>query len=157
YEIWNEQNLRTEWAGRPLDPGLYLDLLAVAQSRIKQADPNAIVVSGALTPTGVNDGVVALDDVAYLQGMYAARGGAFKNVADAVGAHMSGFNNAPEDFVTMHSVNTVGFKNHPSFYFRRLDQLHDVMAANQDGRQMWITEYEWASTSPPVPAGFEWT
>jgi hypothetical protein len=31
------------------------------------------------------------------------------------------------------------------------------MAANGDGHQMWITEYHWASTSPPVPAGYEWT
>lgn len=157
YEIWNEENLSREWAGRPLDPGLYLDLLAVAHARIKQADPAAIVVSGALTPTGVNDGIVAVDDVAYLRGMYTARGGAFPGLADAVGAHMSGFNNAPGDFVNIHTVNTVGFKNHPSFYFRRIDQLHDVMVANHDGRQMWITEYEWASTTPPVPAGFEWT
>ena len=157
YEIWNEQNLRREWAGRPLDPGLYVDLLTVAYARIKQADPNAIVVSGALTPTGVNDGVVAVDDVVYLRGMYAARGGRFKTIADAVGAHMSGYNNAPEDSVTHHTVNTTGFKNHPSFYFGRIDQLHDVMGANGDSRPMWITEYEWASTPPPVPAGFEWT
>ncbi|MBI2953534.1 MAG: hypothetical protein HYY30_04415, partial [Chloroflexi bacterium] len=157
YEIWNEQNLRREWAGRPLDPGLYIELLRVAQARIKQADPGASVVSGALTPTGINDGVTAVDDVAYLQGMYTYQGGVFKTLADAVGSHMAGYNNAPEDFVDFHTVNTPGFKDHPSFYFRRIDQLHDVMAANGDPRQMWITEYEWASTAPPVPVGFEWT
>ncbi len=157
YEVWNEQNLRREWAGRPLDPGLYVDLLKVAQARVKQADPNAIVISGALTPTGVDDGVVAVDDLAYLQGMYATRGGAFLKLADVVGTHMSGYNNAPEDFVDFHTVNTPGFKDHPSFYFRRIDQLHDAMAAAGDSRQMWITEYEWASTQPPVPKGYEWT
>lgn len=156
YEIWNEQNLASEWAGRPLDPGSYLDLLAIAYARVKHADPQAIVVSGALTPTGVNDGKIAIDDVAYLQGMYTARGGEFLHIADAVGAHMSGYNNAPGDSVNHHTVNTVGFKDHPSFYFGRIDQLHGVMAAHNDPRQMWITEYEWGSTAPPVPAGYEW-
>lgn len=157
YEVWNEQNLRREWAGRPLDPGLYVELLRVAHTRIKEADPNAIVVSGALTPTGVNDGQIAVDDGVYLQGMYSYQGGVFKTLADAVGAHMSGFNNAPGDFVGLNTVNTVGFKDHPSFYFHRIDQLREVIAINGDPRQMWITEYEWASTAPPVPEGFEWT
>jgi hypothetical protein len=157
YEVWNEPNLRREWAGRPIDPGLYLDLLAVGQARIKAADPGALVISGGLTPTGVNDGVIAVDDIQYLMGMYTARGGTFKGLADAVGAHMSGYNNAPEDSVNFHTVNTPGFKNSDSFYFRRIDQFHGVMAAAGDTRQAWITEYEWGSTPPPVPAGFEWT
>jgi hypothetical protein len=55
------------------------------------------------------------------------------------------------------TVNTPGFKGHPSFYFRRIDDLYSVMAKYGDNRQMFITEYEWASTTPPVPAGYEWT
>jgi hypothetical protein len=156
YEIWNEQNMRQAWAGSPLDPDLYVELLDVAQARIRQADPAAIVLSGGLTPTGVNDGIVAVDDLVYLQGMYSARGGLFQSLADAVGAHMSGYNNAPEDSMGFHTVDTPGFKDDPSFYFRRIDQLQAVMVANADSRQMWLTEYLWGSTEPPVPPGFEW-
>ena len=50
-----------------------------------------------------------------------------------------------------------GFKDHPSFYFRRLDQLQEVVATHGDRRQLFITEYEWGAVDPPVPAGFEWT
>ena len=157
YEVWNEQNFSREWGGGQINPGAYVELLKVAYTRIKAADPNAIVVSGALTPTGVMDLNVATDDKWYLEQMYLYQNGVFKNVADAVGAHMAGYNNAPDDWVDKNTVNTPGFKGHPSFYFRRIDDLYSVMAKYGDRRQMWITEYHWASATPPVPAGYEWT
>jgi len=114
-------------------------------------------VSGALTPTGVMDPNVAVDDVWYLDQMYQYQGGIIKQYCDAIGAHATGYNNAPDDWVDVNTVNTPGFKGHPSFYFKRIDQLHDVMARYGDTHQMWITEYHWASAQPPVPAGYEWT
>lgn len=155
YEIWNEQNLVREWASG-LDPNAYIDLLKVAFAGIKAADPSAIVVSGALTPTGVNDPGVAIDDLTYLTGMETAQGGVFRDIADAVGAHSAGFNNAPRDFLDVHTVNTPGFKDDASFYFRRIDQLHQVLTGNSDSRRLFITEYEWAQAEPPVPPGYEW-
>jgi len=157
YEIWNEQNFSREWGGGTINAGAYVEMLKVAYARIKAADPNALVVSGALTPTGVNDPNVAVDDKTYLEQMYQYQGGVFKNYADVVGTHMAGYNNAPEDWMDKNTVNTPGFKGHPSFYFRRIDDLYSVMAKYGDNRQMFITEYEWAATPPPVPAGYEWT
>lgn len=157
YEVWNEQNFSREWGGGTINPGGYVELLKAVYPRVKQADPNALVISGALTPTGVMDPSIAMDDLWYLEQMYAYQGGVLKTVCDGIGAHMAGYNNAPEDWVDYHTVNTPGFKEHPSFYFRRIDQLHDVMARYGDNKQMWITEYEWASAAPPVPAGYEWT
>lgn len=157
YEVWNEQNFSREWGGGTINPGGYVELLKAVYPRVKQADPNALVISGALTPTGVMDPNIAMDDLWYLEQMYAYQGGVLKTVCDGIGAHMAGYNNAPEDWVDYHTVDTPGFKSHPSFYFRRIDQLHDVMARYGDNKQMWITEYEWASAQPPVPAGYEWT
>ena len=157
YEIWNEQNLKREWEGRTINAGDYVELLKVSYQAIKAADPNAIVVSGALTPTGVNDLNIGIDDVVFLTQMYQYQGGVFKQYADAVGSHASGYNNAPDDWVDRQTVNTPGFKGHGSFYFRRIDQLHQIMLNHGDNRQMWITEFHWASAQPPVPAGYEWT
>jgi hypothetical protein len=92
-EVWNEQNLWYEWGHEPLDPGRYVDLLCRAYQAIKAQDPGMVVVAGALTPTGVNDGSTAIDDVAYLQRMYAA---GVKRCSDAIGAHPSGYNNPPD-------------------------------------------------------------
>ena len=62
YEIWNEQNLQREWEGAPLSASDYVRLLSGAYQAVKAADPSAIVVSGAPTPTGINDGSWAIDD-----------------------------------------------------------------------------------------------
>jgi hypothetical protein len=157
YEVWNEQNLWYEWGGKgKLNAANYVDMLRRASGAIKAGDPNALVISGALTPTGVNNGIDAIDDVVYLEQMYQA---GLKDIVDGVGAHMAGYNNAPDDWVDRNTVNTPGYKGHPSFYFRRIDQLHDVMAKYGDDKQLWITEYEWGSVDwlPDELRAYDWT
>ncbi|MGC8782535.1 MAG: cellulase family glycosylhydrolase, partial [Anaerolineae bacterium] len=153
-EVWNEQNLWYEWGHEPLDPGRYVTLLCRAYQAIKAADPNIVVVAGALTPTGVNDGSTAIDDVVYLQRMYAA--GA-KNCFDAVGAHPSGYNNPPDAKFGYSNPTEPSFKNHPSFFFRdTMERYRQVMVANGDaGKRIWPTEFGWASTPNPHP-GYEY-
>lgn len=169
YEIWNEENFTREWAPT-VNPGAYVELLKVAYRRIKAVDPSIIVVSGALTPTGVNNPSLAVDDTLFLAQLEQYQGGVFRSVADAVGGHMAGYNNAPADFVDQHSFlapcftstgqplhTTDCFKSNAQFYFRRIDQLHGVMTSFGDGRPVWFTEYEWGAATPPVPPGYEWT
>jgi len=153
-EVWNEQNLWYEWGREPLDPGRYVTLLCRAYQAIKAVDPNIVVVAGALTPTGVNDGATAIDDVVYLQRMYAA--GA-KNCFDAVGAHPSGYNNPPDAKFGYNNPTEPSFKNHPSFFFRdTMERYRQVMVANGDaGKRIWPTEFGWASTPNPHP-GYEY-
>jgi hypothetical protein len=153
-EVWNEQNLWYEWGHEPLDPGRYVDLLCRAYSAIKSADPSMTVVSGAMTPTGLNDGSTAIDDLAYLQRMYAA--GA-KRCFDAVGAHPSGYNNPPDAKFGYSNPAEPSFKNHPSFFFRdTMERYRAVMVANGDaGKRIWPTEFGWAATPNPV-GGYEY-
>jgi hypothetical protein len=153
-EVWNEQNLWYEWGHEPLDPGRYVDLLCKAYRAIKAADPGMVVIAGAMTPTGVNDGSTAIDDVVYLQRMYAA--GA-KNCFDAVGAHPSGYNNPADAKFGYNNPAEPSFKNHPSFFFRdTMERYRQVMVANGDtGKRIWPTEFGWASTGSPHP-GYEY-
>ena len=45
--------------------------------------------------------------------------------------------------------------SHPSFYFRRVEQLHDIMAANGDGdKQIWLVEFGW--TTDPIHPDYAW-
>jgi len=154
-EVWNEQNLWYEWGGKgnKLNAAQYVDLLKTAYTAIKAADPNVVVVSGALTPTGVDDGDTAIDDVRYLDMMYAA---GLKNYCDAIGAHPSGYNNPPDDTPTQATVISTGFKGHWSFYYRRFEQYWAVMERYGDGeKKLWFTEFGWASSTNP-PAGYEY-
>src|SRR5579883_589204 len=79
YEIWNEENFAREVGPGNINACNYVDLLKAAYPAIKAADPNAIVLSGAPTPTGVNDPNIAERDITYLQQMYQCEGGIVKN------------------------------------------------------------------------------
>ncbi|HID63849.1 MAG TPA: hypothetical protein EYP49_14095 [Anaerolineae bacterium] len=90
YQIYNEPNLnvagRSEWGGRPPNPAEYTALLKVAYQAVKQADPNAMVISAGLSPTSRWDDQ-AMPDEEFLKGMYAA--GA-KPYFDVLGVHGAG-------------------------------------------------------------------
>ncbi|MFP3895502.1 MAG: hypothetical protein ACLFV5_01515 [Anaerolineales bacterium] len=143
YEIWNEQNLWYEWGGEgEMDAGEYVDLLRVAYYAIKDADPEAIVVSGGLTPTG-DVGDIAIADRRYLEQMYWA---GLTHYCDAVGAHPSGYNNPP-DATYSGDPTTPNFKGHPSFFFRNtMEDYRNIMNRYGDGhKRIWPTEFGWAS------------
>ncbi|MBN1583601.1 MAG: SH3 domain-containing protein [Anaerolineae bacterium] len=146
YEVWNEQNLKREWEGAPLSAADYVRLLKGAYQAIKAADPNAKVISGAMTPTGINDGQWAIDDRTYLQQMYNA---GLKFYCDAVGAHPSGYANPPDIYYRGGDFDpTRGYDDHPSFFFNNtMVDYYNIMAANGDGnKRVWATEFGWATT-----------
>jgi hypothetical protein len=148
YEVWNEQNLYYEWGGLggKINAGKYVQLLKVAYQAIKSVDPSATVVSGALTPTGYNDGNIAIDDRVYLEQMYQA---GMKNYCDAVGAHPSGYNNPPDAQWETYADPTASFnaKGHPSWFFRgTVESYRNIMIKYGDSaKRIWVTEFGWAA------------
>ena len=93
-EVWNEQNLQREWyTEEGLDAQRYLEMLRLTHDAVKAISPETMIVSGALAPTGVNDGVTAIDDFEYLSQMIDA---GLLNVADCIGAHHTGINLPPD-------------------------------------------------------------
>lgn len=155
YEIWNEENLASE-AGKPISVGKYVQLAKKAYNSIKAADQYAFVVLGALSPTGVNDPNVAIDDAKYLQQLYAFNGGEIKSYFDVLGAHPGSNLNPPDTLWPDNPGPGPGWQNDRSFYFRRIEDLRKVMVDNGDGnKQMWLTEFGWYSTPNPAP-GYEY-
>jgi hypothetical protein len=157
-EVWNEQNLDTEWTtGRRISAKEYVDLLKLAYTRIKSACPGMIVVSGAPTPTGWNDGIKAIDDAQYLREMYS---NGLKNYCDAVGVHPSGFGKSADD--TPEACRARGDTNchRSNFFSATIRTYHDIMVQNGDGnKKLWATEFGWASieniAAAPTP-GYEY-
>ncbi len=146
YEIWNEQNLYYEWGGtgNKLSAARYMELLRAAYNAIKSVDPGAVVISGALTPTGVNDGNIAIDDRAYLEQMYQ---NGLARYSDAIGAHPSGYNNPPDADWRTYNDDTGRCKGHPSWFFRStMESYRNIMIKYGDGhKRIWATEFGWAS------------
>ncbi len=154
YEVWNEENFAREVGPGNINAGSFVELLRAVYPAIKAADPSAIVVSGAPTPTGVNDPNIAMDDLTYLSNMYAYQNGVVKQFFDVLGAHPQGYGNPPEQTVANHTQ--PNFSNHPSFFFRRAEDYHGLMAQVGDGsKPIWATETGYDS-NPQAPAGYEY-
>jgi polysaccharide biosynthesis protein PslG len=155
FQIWNEPNLAIE-AGKYVVAARYAALLKEGYTAVKSVDPNYVVISAPLTPTGVNDPYKAVDDVIFLRRLYAYNGGELKGYFDVLGAHPGSNANPPEKLAPGDPGPGPGWNTHPSFYFRRIEQLRQVMMENGDARkQLWLTEFGWASTQNPAP-GFEY-
>ena len=86
-EIWNEMNIDREWPAGQINPNTYTDLLRRAYNQIKANNPNTLVISGALSPTGA-EGAFGPDHVwndnRYLAGMAAAGAASYM---DCLGVH----------------------------------------------------------------------
>lgn len=135
YQIWNEPNLSREWGDRTPNAAGYVALLQACSEAIRAADPDAILISAGLAPTGTNDATALPDDV-YLQTMYDA---GFQRFVDVVGMHAPGYSAPdvpPED----------GAGGHRFFTFRRVEDLRRIMVANGDAaRQAALLEVGWTT------------
>ncbi|MBI4491990.1 MAG: hypothetical protein HY690_04285 [Chloroflexi bacterium] len=140
-EIWNEANLAREWGNQPINQAQaadYVRLLKLAYQAAKAADPSITVVTAGLSPTGWNDDTARPDDT-YLQWLYDA---GMKGNYDVLGAH--GNAQAPEPEAAPGSLGKPF--DHPSFYFRRVEQLREVMVKNGEAdKQVWLLEFGWTS------------
>lgn len=153
YEIWNEQNTGGETNGN-VDAGRYVELLKAGFKAVKDSDPWAIVIYGGLTPTGVMDEKVAIDDVEYLKQSYLYNNGEVKDYFDVLGVHPGGNCNAPDE-LWPDNPGRYGWNDHPSFYFRRVEGLRAVMDKYGDKKkQVWLTEFGW-TTANQAP-GYEY-
>jgi len=145
WEVWNEENLASEMGGT-VRVDDYARLLQAGYQGVKAGDPNALVVFGGLTPTGVNDPKVAMDDQQYLDTFYNYQGGFYTKFFDVLGVHTNATNHPPDQMYP-DNPGTGAWSNSGSFYFRRAEQLRQVMQAHGDARPIWITEFGWTTAN----------
>ncbi len=129
--IWNEPNLSFEWGFRPVDPAGYVALLQTVYPAVHAANPDAVVLAGALAPTLEPEGSPAgLNDLLYLDRMYQAGGAAY---FDALAAHAYGLVFPPETPPAPDLLN-----------FRRVELLRQLMVAHGDAAKfIYVTESGW--------------
>ncbi len=163
-EVWHQQNLDRGWKSpQGLSANNYLALLQQTYQTIKFIDPGIIIISGALTPTGVNDGIAAADDISYM--LQLIEGGLLQWV-DCVGAHHNGYNVSPDyrynEIPDDPNANFRGPFNreteHPSFSFRStLEGYANRIRAGGAETKICVTAFGWASAEDlgGAPQGFE--
>lgn len=145
YQVWNEPNLRREWFSNvhSISPASYADLFSQAQSAIRAVDPNALIITAGLAPTGFNDGVNALNDRLYLQALYDI---GVAEAADGVAVHALGFANPPDSRCCQATEGVLTHFESRSFYFYdTLEDYHAIAQANGDNRPLWVTRFGWGT------------
>jgi polysaccharide biosynthesis protein PslG len=158
YELWNEENLDREAGTGNVDPTTYLPLLEAGYMGVKAADPNALVLLGAPSPTTSNVPGSIIDDLTYLQGLYAINGGEVIGYFDALSAHPSGFSNPPDctPATPFCSLSAAWNTDDSFFAFTRVGEYWNIMQQNGDSaKQIWFTEFGYCSNGLPPP-GYEY-
>ncbi len=151
-EVHNEPNLGLEWPSGP-NAWQYTQMLRVAYTQIKAADPNIIVVSGGLAPTITTADRRAISDIEFAEEML-DNGAA--QWFDAFGYHPYGYNLPPEADPDPGTLN-----------FRRVELIRQLFEERGIyDKQIWLTEFGWlrdpaedgvqCSDSDPNFAGFAW-
>lgn len=154
YQIWNEPNLAREWGFRRPDPAGYVRLLKGAYQAIKAADPNALVVTAGMAPTGT-DSDIALPDIKFYELMYQAMGGASVGYFDMLGVHGAGYAAPPELSPDAAAADKPRYGGERFFAFRHIEDVRAVMERYGDGgRRVVVLEFGW--TTDPIHPEYAW-
>lgn len=147
-EVWNEMNIDFEWPAGQISPSDYVSkMLAPTYNAIKAANNNVMVISGALAPTGFDNGTNAWADDRYVRGMAAAGAASY---LDCIGVHHNAGATSPA--VTIgHPAGT-----HYSWYF--FPTLNVYYNAFSGTRKVCFTELGYLSGDgfPGLPGAFSW-
>ena len=156
-EVWNEMNLEREWnTAAGVNVADYVSLLQAAHTTIKALDPSIVVISGALSPTGITcNGTfpacaggrpIVVDDVTYLRGFINAGG---LDYADCIGVHSNGTNLPP----TADGANPppregytfTGPWDNPHYSWALKSQVETYATVLGSSRPQCVTEFGYAS------------
>ncbi|RLC89894.1 MAG: hypothetical protein DRI77_15275 [Chloroflexi bacterium] len=133
--------------------------MRVAYVHIKDADPQAIVISAGMAPTSRWD-AVAIPDDEFIRQLYAA--GA-RPYFDVLGVHGAGYKAPPETDPAVVARDPALNNNDPTlnesrrrvYCFRRVEDLRRVMVENGDAdKQIALLEFGW--TSDPIHQDYAW-
>jgi len=144
YQLWNEPNIYPEWGNYAISPEDYTRLLCLAADAARAADPDVVIINGAMASTIVLDPAAAppgnaLNDFLFMQRMYDA-GAA--DCFDIVAMQGYGLWSGPTD----------RRMNPRVLNFSRPLFMRDLMVANGDAHKpIWISEMNWNAVPDDVP------
>ncbi|MGD2143490.1 MAG: hypothetical protein PVF54_03330 [Anaerolineae bacterium] len=151
YQVWNEPNLAREWGGWTPDPQAYVELLRACYQGVKSVDPDALVISAGLAPTGTGL-PEAIPDTDYLIEMYEAGAAPF---FDALGLNAPGYK-APPEISPEQAAKTEAYGQQRFFCFRHVEDMREIMAEYGDSdKQVVVLEMGW-TTDPRLESAYHW-
>ncbi|MCB9454111.1 MAG: hypothetical protein H6672_21980 [Anaerolineaceae bacterium] len=150
-EVWNEMNLDREWPRGRISATAYAQMLGPAYEAIKAVDPQVMVITGALAPTGFFGGCSGngCDDGPYYQAMASA---GVADYADCIGVHYNEGIISPRQLGGDPRV-----PDYPTRYFKSMTDRAAYPFRNLD-IPMCYTELGYLTPEGygPLPGGFAW-
>lgn len=143
YQLWNEPNIYPEWGSYPISPEGYLPLLRAGAEAARAADPDVVIILGALAATinlQPNDPPPgnSLNDFLFLQRLYDAGAAPY---FDIVAVQGYGLYSGPTDR-RMHP-RVINISRHLF--------IRDLMVKNGDAHKpIWIAEMNWNAAPDDV-------
>jgi hypothetical protein len=136
YQLWNEPNIYPEWGHYPINPEYYVELLKAGTEAARTADPNVVIIAGALAATidlqpNATPNQQSLSDLIFLQRMYDAGAAPYFDIMAVQGY---GLWSGPTDQRMHPRVLNI---SHHLF-------IRDLMVKNGDAhKSIWISEMNW--------------
>ncbi len=153
YQIWNEPNLAREWGGHVPDPAGYVALLRTCYVAIKHADPEALVITAGLAPTG-SAPPEAIPDLDYLTQMYEVGASPYY---DLLGLNAPGYKAPPETPPQEAADPANPYGGHSFFCFRHVEEMRAVMERYGDShKQVAVLEFGWHTANSPDHPDYAW-
>ncbi len=153
YQIWNEPNLGREWGFTRPNPAQYAEMLRKTYAAIKRGNPNAIVISAGMAPTGDNNNAAMPDDIFYEE-MYKAMGSSNGHF-DMLGVHGAGFAAPPELDPAEAAADKARYGGYRFFAFRHVEDIREIMVRYGDtNKKVVLLEFGWTSDS--VNESYKW-
>ncbi len=143
YQLWNEPNIYPEWGSYAISPEDYTRLLKIGATRAREADPDVVIIAGALASTIALQPAApppnnALNDLIFLQRMYDAGAAPY---FDIMAMQAYGLWSGPTDRRMQPRVMNYG----------RPQYVRDLMVANGDAsKPIWISEMAWNAVPDEV-------
>ncbi len=150
YQVWNEPNLRREWLENPPNAAAYVTLLQTCSTAIRASDPDAVIISAGLAPTGtwLPD---AIPDVDYLRMMYAAGASPW---FDVLGLNAPGYKWPPT--LSPDEAEADPEIGHRWMVFRHVEDMRGIMVEAGDAhKQIALLEVGW-TTDPREDSPYHW-
>jgi hypothetical protein len=139
-QVWNEPNLAAEWVpGQAVEPEGYAEMMKVVYPAVKQAHPDAVILSVPLAITLEGTSLRGnMNELEYWRGLY---DNGIKGNFDIASANAYGLDQPPDAPPGERVLN-----------FRRVELLRAIMEDNDDaGKPVWLNEYAWNASPESLP------
>jgi hypothetical protein len=148
-QIWNEPNLAYEWNWVLPEPERFTELLKLAASAARQANPDVVLLFPSLSPTdGLEPRIAPLSELEYLDRVY--RAGAIRSF-DIMAAQAYGLGQPPSEHRYVRPRLLWQRPIDTRIDVSRVVLLHEVMLRNGDSaKAVWISEFGYVSAPPDL-------